>query len=68
MPAGSLILLPAIPLDDDELHELCVAYCSATDESSRNQIRDNLFHRHSQYSFPLFRADVDGLKVQYKPA
>lgn len=66
MPAGSLILLPAIPLDDDELHELCVTYCRATDESSRAQLRDDLHRR--QYSSSLFSEKVDGLKVQYKPA
>lgn len=63
IPRGGYTLLPAIPLEDDELLRLCEEYC-ACGEADKAVIRGSLYTRH----YPLFDRRRGDARPLYHPA
>lgn len=63
IPAGSLTVVPCIPLSEEELYNLCFSYTETKREEDRIQICIDLFNR----EYPHFNADTKRAPL-YHPA
>ncbi|KPA77140.1 putative J-binding protein [Leptomonas pyrrhocoris] len=63
IPRGGYTILPAIPLDDADLLNLCQQYCFCH-EDEKAEIRGKLYLQH----FPLFYRYISNEKPLYHPA